>query len=164
MKPYTLLLIAIAGLQVGCTKDDAKIVVDVYSPDKSTGVTPAGKFDSSPLDLYLDGKYLGTTPVTFRQSDLARLNLPESEWVPTSSTEGWYTWDLGSTNSTLSIAPKHDRLKRRTLEFRTRDKQNPTPVAYSGFSRTERKNGALEIYVNIPKSPDAEQAEAPNRR
>jgi hypothetical protein len=162
MKPLALLLIAIAGLQVGCTNDEAKIVVDVYSPDKSTGSTPGGTFDSSPLDLYLDGEYVGTTPVIFRQSDLVRLNLPDSEWIQESPTQGWYTWDLGRTNGTLSIAHKHDKQNKRTLEFRSRDKKNPVPIAFSGFSRSQREDGTLQIYARFPKAPEAEQAVPPN--
>jgi hypothetical protein len=164
MKYLALLSIVITGLQVGCTKDGAKIIVDVYSPEKSTGSTPTGTFDSSPLDLYLDGEYLGTTPVTFRKSDLERLNLPESEWVEISSTQGWYTWDLGRTNGTFGIAHKQDRINKRTLEFRSRDRQNPIPVAFSGFSRSAREDqplGGVVLLARFPKAGEAEHAGGP---
>jgi hypothetical protein len=158
MKSNLPILFAIIISLVGCTKEDeAKIVIDIYSPDKPMGATISGDFDPSPRDLFLDGKFVGTTPVIFTQDDLEKYELPQYEMVVISPTENWYTWDSDG-HGGFVVSHPGSRDKKRHLEFRTRDNNVHRVVHFGGMVRNGDPQSTVSLYAKIPLLKDAEQA------
>ena len=139
-------------------KDKEMLVIDTYSPEKSTGAMPNGKFDSSPVDLYLDGEFVGTTPVILKESDLKRLNLPKFERIQT-ETGHWDTWDLGK-KSNLLIRHKNDKESKRILNFRTNHGSEKEIKKFVGYTNGKNSMGVQTMLIEFPET-SAEQAVPP---
>ena len=130
--------------------DTPQIIIDVYSSDKVSSVRPHGEFISDPLDLYLEGTFIGSTPMKFYQADLDRLNLPGYEQVDTSPESFWLTWDNNGHGRFEIVDPKSPD-KKRLLEFRTKDRDNPEVRLFSGSSRSGSSEETKLIFAHFPR-------------
>ena len=131
-----------------------KVTIDVYSPNKPNAVRPAGEFNSEPVDVYLDGKFIGTTPLILTARDLERLKLPAYEQVDISPTEHWNTWDLNG-KGVLEISHREARAKKRYLKFKTSNKANAMPIYSTGLIRNAPGDGTVKFFAQFPKNNDA---------
>ena len=131
-----------------------KVTIDVYSAEKPNAVRPAGEFHSEPLDVYLDDKFIGTTPLILTAHDLKRLKLPAYEQVDISPTEHWNTWDL-SGKGVLVISHREARDIKRYLTFKTRDKANPMTRYSKGLIRNAPGDGTVKFFAKFPKNQEA---------
>jgi hypothetical protein len=153
----SILLLVLALFAVSFTNGEEakpKITIDVYSADKPNPVRPNGEFDSEPLDLYLDGKFIGTTPLILTERDLKRLKLPAYEQVDISPTEHWNTWDL-SKEGGFVISHREARNEKRYLTFKSRNKTNPMTKYSKGLIRNAPGDGTVKFYAKFPISKEA---------
>jgi len=127
-----------------------KVTIDVYSPDKPNAVRPAGEFDSEPVDLYLDGKFIGTTPLILTERDLERLKLPVYEQVDISPTEHWNTWDLNG-KGIFVISHREARDEKRYITFKTRNKANAKTKNCNGLIRNAPRDGTVKFFAKFLK-------------
>ncbi|PXA02805.1 hypothetical protein DDZ13_15245 [Coraliomargarita sinensis] len=97
-KILVILVLVFTLSYVGCrhfmTKDKGEdIVVDAVLV-----IDPKGGFDSAePIkaEVYLEGRYLGETPIIFTPKRRAQLGLPDYEVIELDGKRHWVTWDLG---------------------------------------------------------------------
>ena len=68
----------------------SQIIIDVYSPT-TIEIRLDGEFNPEPLDLYLEGNLIESTPMRFYQAGLDKLNLPSYEQIDTSAVSSWRT-------------------------------------------------------------------------
>ena len=135
--------------------DKAMLVIDTYSDEKSTGTIAHGDFDSSPVKLYIDDVYVGTTPMTFRESDLKRLNLPSFERVQTEKGH-WDTWDLGK-DSTITIGFKETPKQKRKLDFRVGGGSTEEIKKFTGYTGGQNSEGARTMLIEF-KTEESDDA------
>lgn len=153
----SILILVLALFAVSLTNAEEpqpKVTIDVYSPDKPNPVRPAGEFDSDPVDVYLDGKYIGTTPLILTARDLERLKLPVYEQVDISPIEEWNTWDSDGKGG-LVISHKGARDKKRLITFKTRNKKNPIIRYSKGLIRHASEDGTVKFFAKFLKFKEA---------
>lgn len=126
-----------------------KVTIDVYSPEKPNAVRPAGEFHSEPLDVYLDGKFIGTTPLMLTARDLEGLKLPAYEQVDISPIEHWNTWDL-TEKGVFVISHREARDEKRYITFKTRNKENPMTRSCTGLIRNTPRDGTVKFFAKFP--------------
>lgn len=153
MKTPLLILVSIVGFLVGCenkiSNEGVVLVIDTYTPDKSTGAYPKGKFDPTPVGIYIDNEFIGTTPVKFTEKDLAERALPSFKRIDTENGH-WDTWDLGK-DSTLVIRHEHKKSEQKVLDFRSSGESSAVLKKFSGYTNGKNSEGIHTMLITFPE-------------
>ncbi|RYD85623.1 MAG: hypothetical protein EOP84_01955 [Verrucomicrobiaceae bacterium] len=150
-----LLLTLLTVFVVSCEDrrdDSVQILIDVYAEGKPMGgaISASGEVDSEAVGVYLDGSFIGTTPLSLTNEDLKRLGLPSYEQVDISSSKNWMTWDTDG-NGAFVIAHPEKPNEKQKLEFRTTDKANPKVRRFEGLVSSRQPNGAIGLFPRFTK-------------
>ncbi|MBK1834754.1 hypothetical protein [Roseibacillus ishigakijimensis] len=159
-------ILALSFLVVSCEKSaesKVEMFLDVYSDSKPGNVviSAEGQLDTSPVNVYLDGVLIGSTPLNFTSDDLERLNLPVYERVEVSPAEHWMTWDSKG-DGTLVISHRDSPEEKRHLDFRSTDPENPEIKYFKGMATSRRHDGAIGLYPRFVQPDRAQQTTEAN--
>ncbi len=98
------------------------------------------------VGVYLDGEFLGDTPLRLTYSDFERLKLPDPADIPIAPGAHWCTWDLH--RGQIAISPPSDRYAVRGLSFRD-EEGKPLKLTGIGMSNPETTGKVQRLSVKF---------------